>query len=133
MTDHADGRRAGFTLLEMLITLTVIAALAAMALLRVEGINADAYRASVRADLRSVALAQELYHQTEMRYGALDDLSAYAPSEGVTVTLTFADNLGFAATAVHAGLPGEVCGYFAGTVPGGSAAPADVPGRTACD
>jgi prepilin-type N-terminal cleavage/methylation domain-containing protein len=133
MTGHAQCHRGGFTLLEMLITLTVIALLAAIAWLRVEGLNADAYRASVRADLRSVALAQELYHQSHMRYGPLADLAAYAPSAGVTVTLTFADNRGFAATATHAGLAGVRCGLFAGTVPDGAAAPAEVPGLTACD
>lgn len=125
--------RGGFTLIEMLITLVVIGILAAVMWLRVEGVNTDAYRASVKADLRSVALAQELYHQRNMRYGALADLSAYRATEGVTLTLTHVDGLGFAATAAHEALEPEVCGYYFGDTPAGAGAPAEAPGVVTCD
>lgn len=111
----------------------LVSLLAAIAWLRVEGIHEEAYRASVQADLRSVSLAQELYYQTHMVYGQTDELTAYVPTEGVTVVMTHADALGYAATATHAGLAGEACGYFLGTVPAGAADPAEEPGVVVCD
>ncbi|MFO7892293.1 MAG: prepilin-type N-terminal cleavage/methylation domain-containing protein [Longimicrobiales bacterium] len=125
--------RRGFTLVELLVTMLLVGLLAAIAWLRVEGINEEAYRASVKADLRSVSVAQELYYQTHMVYGQTDQLEAYVPTEGVTVVMTHADARGYAATATHAGLSGETCGYFTGTVPAGAADPAEEPGVTACD
>jgi prepilin-type N-terminal cleavage/methylation domain-containing protein len=125
--------RAGFSLIELLVTMTLVSLLAVIAWLRVEGVNEEAYRSSVKSDLRSVALAQELYYQRHMEYGDIDQLTAYLPTEGVTVTMTHASGTGFAATAAHAALDGVTCGYFVGTVPSGAAAPAEDPRLTVCD
>lgn len=113
--------------------MVLVSLLAAIAWLRVEAINEEAYRASVQSDLRSVAVAQELYYQAHMQYGAVADLDAYTATEGVTVTVTHADARGYAATATHAGLSGETCGYFTGTVPAGAGEPAEEPGVAVCD
>jgi prepilin-type N-terminal cleavage/methylation domain-containing protein len=131
MRPHSD--RPGFTIIELLITMTLVSILAVIVWLRVEGMNARAYRASVISDLRSVALAQELYFQQHMEYGDVDDLTAYLPTEGVTVTMTYMSNQGYAATAAHSALPAMTCGFFAGTVPDGAASPAEEPGQTTCD
>lgn len=125
--------RPGFTIIELLITMTLVSILAVIVWVRVEGMNARAYRASLEADLRSVALAQELYFHQHMVYGDVDQLDAYVPTEGVTVTMTYRDSRGFAATATHAALTGVTCGHFSGTVPDGAAAPAEEPGLTVCD
>ena len=126
--------RSGFSLIELLITLVLLGILATVMWMRVEGMNQEAYRAAVQADIKSVALAQELYHNAHMEYGAIGDLTAYQPTEGVTVTLTHVDARGYAITATHAGLgAGEVCGYYAGVVPAGAGAPADEAGVSVCN
>lgn len=123
----------GFTLIEVLITLVIIGVLAVIMWNRVEGVDKEAFRSSMQADLKSVALAQEIYHQIHFHYGAIGDLDGYQPTNGVTVTLNHADGRGFAVTATHLGLPGEVCGYFVGIVPSGTAGPATDPGVTVCN
>ena len=125
--------RPGFTLIEMLITIVILGILATIMWMRVEGMNAEAYKSSVQADIRSVAMAQELYHNANMEYGAIADLEAYQPTDGVTVTLTHADGRGYALTATHAGLPGVTCGYFSGMVPDGAGDPAVEPGVSTCE
>lgn len=131
--DAACTDRSGFSLIEMLITLVLLGILATIMWMRVEGMNQEAYRAAVQADIKSVAVAQELYHNANMQYGAIDNLGAYQSTEGVTVTLEHADSRGYAITATHAGLDAdEVCGFFSGTVPDGAAAPADEPGVSVC-
>lgn len=123
----------GFTLIELLVAMLLVGLLAAIAWLRVAGVNEEAYRSALKADLHSVALAQELYFQTHMTYGALEQLEVYTPTEGVLVEITHASSDGFGATAVHAGLGGVTCGFFNGSVPAGAAGPADTPGRVVCD
>ncbi len=130
---RATTHRRGFSLIELLVTMTLVGLLAAIVWLRVEGINEEAYRSSLQADLRSVALAQELYYQRHMEYGDVDQLTAYLSTEGVTVAMAHASGTGFAATATHAGLDGVTCGYFVGTVPAGAGGPAEEPGLPVCD
>ena len=135
MHDSAQSHhRPGFTIVELLITMTLVSILAAITWLQVEGINARAYRSSVQSDLRSMALAQELYFQENMQYGDdVDDLEVYIPTDGVNITMTHADRQGFAATANHQALGGVTCGYFTGTVPAGAGDPAGEPDVAVCD
>lgn len=128
-----NSERPGFTLIELLITMTMVGILALIVWARVNGMYGRAYRASMEADLRSVGLAQELYFQRHMTYGDVDQLEAFVPTEGVTVTMTQVSSRGYAATATHTALLGVTCGHFVGTVPDGAAAPATEPGVTVCD
>lgn len=129
---YKRGHRRGFTLLELLIVIVVIGILAIIVWARFGGIYGESYEKSVMSDLRSVGLAQELYHQVYMEYGELPSLTAYKPTDGVRVTINHRDGVGFAATATHVGLGGVVCGYYLGDVPAGTAGPATDPGRPVC-
>lgn len=129
----ARPHRGGFTIIELLIVMTVVGILAVVLLLRVQSANQEAFRASVLADLRSVSVAQELYFFSHMSYAELDDLETFTPTVGVHIDITHASPLGFAMTATHNGLPETTCGHYFGEVPPGSALPAEQPGRTVCD
>ncbi|MDX1673208.1 MAG: prepilin-type N-terminal cleavage/methylation domain-containing protein [Longimicrobiales bacterium] len=131
MSGFIENRR-GFTLIELLIVIVIIGILSIIVWARFGGIYGESYEKSVMSDLRSVGLAQELYHQVHLRYGDLADLTAYKPTDGVTVTMNHVSGTGFAATATHAGLGGVVCGYYVGDVPPGTTGPAAEPGRAVC-
>ena len=123
----------GFTLVELLIAMMFIAILSAIALLSIEGPREEAYLSTMQADLKNLSVAQELHHQLNFEYGTLTDLADYEASRGVTVTINEATAVGYAATAMHAGLDGVVCGFYQGDVTPGTAGPADEAGQPICD
>ena len=113
--------------------MTFATILAVIALMSFSEPREETFRSAMQSDLRSLALAQELYHQVHFEYGRVADLSPFRTTIGVTLTVTHADGTGFAATAEHAGAPGVTCGYFRGAVPPGAADPATEAGRPVCD
>lgn len=123
----------GFTLVELLIAMTFATILAAIALKAFSGPRQEAFRSSMQSDLRSLAVAQELYHQVNLMYGGLPDLTDFESTPGVSISINHATGMGFAATASHTGLPAVTCGIYVGTVPPGSAGPATQPGRPVCN
>jgi type IV pilus assembly protein PilA len=127
-------KRAGFTLIELMTVLVILGLLAGIAVSRFWTVKERAYKVSVRADLRNVVTQQERYFGPNQAYApdaAL--LSDFQPSPGVTITVTWSSNLGWAGIAEHASLPGERCGYFIGPAAGGVAAPATTAGVIMCD
>jgi type IV pilus assembly protein PilA len=54
-------RSAGFTLIELLIVVVIIGILAAIAIPKFANTKGKAYAASMRSDLRNLAVAQEAY------------------------------------------------------------------------
>jgi hypothetical protein len=64
---------------------------------------------------------------------AENPLGGYAPSPGVTVTLTQPETGGWAAIATHMDAPGRVCGVFVGETPPGGRNPATVSGEPQCN
>lgn len=127
-------RRPGFTILELLTVMIILGLLAAIALSRFWSVKERAFWASIRNDLRTIATQQERYFANNMRYAnAVGDLPDVTMSPGVTVTVNWADNSGWAATAEHASLAPKKCGFFMGPAPGGTADPATQPGAVACD
>lgn len=82
----------GFSLVELLVVLGLVATLAALALRRYAADRARGYKAQVRADLRSAAVAQEAYFADRQAYVSgvlsIDVSPGFRPSAGVMVTAT---------------------------------------------
>jgi hypothetical protein len=86
----------------------------------------------MQTDLRNLATEQENYFQRNYTYaGALTDLTDYRISPGVAVTVTYAQQDGWAATVTHVSLGARQCGLFTGSAP--PAAPATLVGVIECN
>jgi type IV pilus assembly protein PilA len=111
---HMTNRESGFTLVELLIVVVIIGILAAIAIPKFNATREKAFMAAAAADLRNLASLQEVYYNDN--YSFTSDLNAvgFTGSDGITVTVGEATNLGWSATAVHAGLVGELCAIYHG-------------------
>ena len=140
--------RKGFTLIELLIVVVIIGILAAIALPKFGQTRERAYYTTMTADLTNLRSAQEMYYQTtgDFSYGTDLTVLDFAPSNGVNLDITAADNLAWAATATHNALgTGHGCAIAYGdeiggtssvsypTVPGGAAIASTQEGRPVCD
>ncbi len=127
-------RRSGFTLIELITVIVIIGLLATIALVRFWGIKERSYRVSIKNDLKTAALQQERYFESNMSYaGDVTSLPDFNTSAGVTVTVTWSGVSGWAATGAHVTMPTQYCGYFVGPAPAGIAGPATTPGIVVCD
>jgi type II secretory pathway pseudopilin PulG len=95
-----------------------------------------AYLAAMRSDLRNLASQEEIFYADNFRYTA--DLTAirFVASDGVTIVISGATEMGWAATTTHAALPESGCAIYFGdvtppTTVGGST-PGE-PGSVMCD
>lgn len=92
--------RKGFTLIEILIVLLVLGAVAAIAIPHYAGAKNKAYQAAMAADLRAAAILEEQYaadnHGQYFSGSATHDapLNGFTPSKDVTVTFTAFNILG---------------------------------------
>ncbi len=119
-------KRAGFTLIEILIVVVLIGSLAAVAIPRYTGSKERAYSAAMKADLHIAALYEEQYaaenHGQYFAGAATHDspLNGFTPSKDVTVTFTSFNILGsqladWTAVARH-GMSTESCEMRSGVV-----------------
>jgi type IV pilus assembly protein PilA len=123
----------GFTLIELLIVVVIIGILAAIAIPKFSATREKAYISSMKADLRNLQSAQELYYSDPANAytyaGTLAALDDYAASTGVTVVPGAADAEGWSATASHSGTT-ETCAVYVGNA--APVAPATAPGVVTC-
>ena len=124
----------GFTLIELLIVVVIIGILATLAVPKFANTKEKSYLATMRSDLRNLAVAEEAYFTDAIDYygGSVPGagLSYSGPSSGVPVTLQDVSLGGWAAKATHVATP-KTCAIFFGTAP--ALAPAVDSGRVACD
>jgi prepilin-type N-terminal cleavage/methylation domain-containing protein len=123
----------GFTILELLTVMIIVGLLAAIAVSRFWSVKERSFRVALKSDLRNVAIQQEVYYQKNNAYAPdASALTDFFASTGVTVTIKWAANNGWAGIAEHASLPNEQCGYFTGPAAAGIASPATVSGEIKC-
>ncbi len=124
----------GFTLIELLIVVVIIGILASLAVPKFANTKEKSYLATMRSDLRNVAVAEEAYFADAITYydGPVPGggLSYSGPSSGVTITLQDVGASGWAARATHVATA-KACAIFLGTAP--PLAPAVESGTVACD
>ena len=128
-----SSHRRGFTLIELLIVVVIIGILAVIAIPKFATSKGSAAMSIMKGDLRNLATAQEGYYGDNNVYysGALPSAALlYNPSQGVTITVTNADNTGWAATAAYPSITPRTCALFQGSV--SPPAPATVEGQVAC-
>jgi prepilin-type N-terminal cleavage/methylation domain-containing protein len=108
---------AGFTLIELLIVVVIIGILAAIAIPKFANTKGKAYAASMRSDLRNLAVSQESYMYDHATYAtSLGDMNV-VPSNGVTVTIGVATGQGWNAQADHPMASPIRCYIFVGNAP----------------
>jgi type IV pilus assembly protein PilA len=134
---HATHRwESGFTLVEMMIVLTLISILSVIATVTLGSSSAQAYKTAMLSDLRNVATAQEAYMEQSF---AETGTATYANnvsklsmnlSNGVTIQMRGNRN-GWSARAAHERVSGVRCSLFRGTIK--AFPPATEEGKIDCD
>ena len=99
-------RESGFSLLELMVVVTIIAILAAIALPQFAAYRKQGYQAAVRSDLKNAATAQEAYYAAHDRYQGETPLTAtnlpgFARTDPVNVSVVVPSPSQFRLTATH--------------------------------
>ena len=123
--------QSGFTLIELLIVVVIIGILAAIAIPKFTSAREKAFISASKTDLRNLANLQELYYNDNYSYTSDLNAVGFVPSEGVTITVAEADNLGWSASASHSGLPSTTCAIYHGNAT--PLAPATVESAVQCN
>jgi type IV pilus assembly protein PilA len=108
-------RRAGFTLIEVMVVVVIIAILAAMAIPRFKNTKGKAHSAALRTDLRNLATAEESFFFSNGRYSTFVDSLNFRGSPGVIVTIPEASNQGWSASVTHPESYPLKCALFEGS------------------
>ena len=117
-------RNEGFTLIELMIVVAIIAILAAIAIPQLSAHRNKAYNKAAVSDLKNAAIAQEAYHADNREYTndignlTMNPYNLYV-SQGVTMIVASATNSAYLMNAYHSS--GNITYVLSG--PGGSISP----------
>lgn len=121
---------SGFTLIELLIVVVIIGVLAAVAIPKFASSKGKAYTATLKADLRNLATAQEAYFYENTTYTMNLGQVNFTPSQGVIVNMVEGTGQGWSATAANPNVTPTTCAiYFGQAAP---VAPAVTEGVVGC-
>ncbi|HYW31313.1 MAG TPA: prepilin-type N-terminal cleavage/methylation domain-containing protein [Gemmatimonas sp.] len=97
--------RAGFTIIELLMVVVIIAILASIGIKKFGESKRKSYISAMKSDLRNLATTAESRFVSDNSYA---ELTVPVTSTGVTMEITATVNE-WSATATHAGVSGIVC------------------------
>src|SRR5262249_54911261 len=123
-------KKAGFTLIGLLIVVVIIGILAMIAIPKFQNTKGKANVTAIKSDLRNLATAEEAYLFDNGSYAS--DITAlnFNTSPGVVLTITGATGSGWAATATHPASFPMTCALYEGNI--AAQAPATVEGLIGC-
>ena len=124
--------RPAFTLIELLIVVVIIGIIAAIAIPKFQNTKGKANSASLRADLRNLASAQEAYFFEKAVFSTDTAQLKMNTSPGVVLTIIEATVSGWSAKATHPNSFPMTCAIYGGKV-GAVPAPAATEGLVACN
>ena len=106
--------RTGFSLIELLMVLVIIAILAAISIPRIHTMKHRAYVTEMEEDLKNLAVTEEAYWSAVDTY--TNDIVAlrFQSSPGVTITFVEADATGWSASAAVVN-DTSICAIYYGT------------------
>jgi hypothetical protein len=84
------------------------------------------------SDLRNLAHLQEIYFNDNYIFAGTTTAAQAIISDGVTLQVTEATKMGWAATATHQALPAEQCGVYHGSAAAANGSPGPVVGVVGC-
>ncbi len=94
--------RKGFTLIELMMILITLAAIAAIAVPKIQALLDRGHVTTMTADLRKLVTAEEEYFLEHDTYTASTMLAGMVPSPDVTITIGNVGPSGWEAEATHA-------------------------------
>lgn len=108
-------RRTGFTFVEILLAMAIFGILSAVALPKYRLMKDKAYKASLRADLGELRIAEESFWAENQMYSTDASQLDWRPTTDVTVVISSSDpSAGFQATARHTLMTGTECSTYMG-------------------
>jgi prepilin-type N-terminal cleavage/methylation domain-containing protein len=121
-------RRYGFTFVEMMVVMVVLAALSGMAVPRIREYKQRAYVAALQTDLGNLKIAQESHWGEHLQYATDTTRLELRLTRDVLISISSLDVAGgYTAVATHTNLPGRQCA----TAMGPESAPRE-PGSITC-
>ncbi len=127
---HTHNRRSGFTLIELVVVVTIIGILASMSVVRFTGAKERAFEAKMRTDLRTLATQQEAFFVDHEAFSSSLSELGFSPSTGLELAILQADVTGWSARMNPTGATTPMCVvYFANAAP---VPPAEREGTITC-